>query len=193
MAPDGDDRPRGRDEVVAALLAAATRLFAERGPAAVSLRDVAAAANVNVGLIHRHIGSKDDLLAAVLRARPGMSTVDAWRPDVEAVMRALLRTVDAATYLRLAGRTILDGYDLAPLQGAFPLIELAAEELGKTLPPDEAAYRAAFLTTMTLGWHLFAHSALGLVGRGDRSIEEAAAAIGPALEAFLTAPPVAGA
>src|SRR5207248_8155711 len=72
VAARASSRPYGRDEVVAAVIEAATALFAERGPAAVSLREVAQAADVNLGLIHRHIGSKADLLAAVLRARPGM-------------------------------------------------------------------------------------------------------------------------
>lgn len=54
--------PTSRD----ALLAAALELFAERGPAAVSLREVAARAGTNLGLIHRHIGSKRDLVAEVL-------------------------------------------------------------------------------------------------------------------------------
>ena len=42
--PSADEttKPRGKQEVVEALLHAAARLFAERGPAAVSLRDVAA-------------------------------------------------------------------------------------------------------------------------------------------------------
>ncbi|WP_156746654.1 helix-turn-helix domain-containing protein, partial [Mycobacterium sp. E1715] len=42
--------PTGRDEVVAAILDSASQLFAERGPAATSIRDVATAARVNHGL-----------------------------------------------------------------------------------------------------------------------------------------------
>src|SRR5207248_9502831 len=72
VAPRKGSNPYGREEVVVAVVEAATALFAERGPAAVSLREIAQAADVNLGLIHRHIGSKADLLAAVLRARPGM-------------------------------------------------------------------------------------------------------------------------
>ena len=41
-------------------------LFAERGPAATSIRDVAKRAAVNHGLIHRHFGSKERLVGAVL-------------------------------------------------------------------------------------------------------------------------------
>ena len=55
-------QPRGRDSVRAALLEAAETLFAEKGPAAVSVRDIAREAGVNHGLVHRHFGSKAGLL-----------------------------------------------------------------------------------------------------------------------------------
>src|ERR1700748_3485717 len=58
--------PLGRAQVVAAVLESAAELFAERGPAATSIRDIAAHSNVNRGLIHRHFGSKDRLGGAVL-------------------------------------------------------------------------------------------------------------------------------
>src|ERR1700761_8898352 len=58
--------PTGRAEVAAAILAAATELFAERGPAATSIRDIAARSNVNHGLVFRHFGTKDQLIGAVL-------------------------------------------------------------------------------------------------------------------------------
>jgi TetR/AcrR family transcriptional regulator, regulator of cefoperazone and chloramphenicol sensitivity len=58
--PPPDDRTaraRIRDE--------ALRLFAERGPAAVTMRDIATAANVSPALLVRHYGSKDGLIEAV--------------------------------------------------------------------------------------------------------------------------------
>lgn len=48
------------------MLRSAADLFAERGLAATSIRDIAARSRVNHGLIHRHFGSKDALVAAVL-------------------------------------------------------------------------------------------------------------------------------
>ncbi|MUM35063.1 TetR family transcriptional regulator, partial [Mycolicibacterium sp. CBMA 361] len=53
-ASDGS-APVGRDEVVAAILEAAAELFAARGPAATSIRDIAAKSNVNHGLVFRHL------------------------------------------------------------------------------------------------------------------------------------------
>jgi len=59
-SPASDDRTaraRIRDE--------ALRLFAERGPDAVTMRDIAAAAGVSPALLVRHYGSKDGLVEAV--------------------------------------------------------------------------------------------------------------------------------
>src|ERR1700739_391189 len=58
--------PTGREEVAAAILEAATDLFAERGPAATSIRDIAARSKVNHGLVFRHFGTKEQLVGAVL-------------------------------------------------------------------------------------------------------------------------------
>ena len=60
-------KPIGKDEVSAAVLEAASQLFAEKGPAATSIREVAARAGVNHGLLHRHFGSKRQLLAGTLQ------------------------------------------------------------------------------------------------------------------------------
>src|SRR5437762_7377291 len=58
----------GREEVIRRLVAAAATLFAEDGPDGVSLRQVAAKAGVNYGLIHQYVGTKDDLLRLVFRS-----------------------------------------------------------------------------------------------------------------------------
>jgi len=59
--------PTGPDEVRRAVLDAAAALFAQRGVDAVSLRDIAAAADVHVALIERYIGHREELVAEVFR------------------------------------------------------------------------------------------------------------------------------
>jgi len=69
-------RPRARpapapvgDETRTRILDAAEQLFAERGIEAVSVRSVLAAAGVNVALAHYHFGSREGLIAELLRVR----------------------------------------------------------------------------------------------------------------------------
>lgn len=50
----------------AALLSAATRLFAEQGVAVTTTREICAAAGLNPGAIHYHFGDKDGLYRAVV-------------------------------------------------------------------------------------------------------------------------------
>lgn len=60
-------KPIGRDEVKDALIEAGIKLFAQRGIKAVPIRDLADEANVNLALIYRHFGSKEDLVQATLK------------------------------------------------------------------------------------------------------------------------------
>lgn len=60
-------QPRA-DNRLAAVLDAAARLFAQRGYAATSMRDIAQAASMLPGSLYYHFAAKEDLLAAVYEA-----------------------------------------------------------------------------------------------------------------------------
>jgi AcrR family transcriptional regulator len=79
------------------LIAAAERLFAERGVGAVSLRGVMQAAGTNVAAVHYHFGSKQALLDAVLRSR-----VDQVARERDSLLRALSGTDVTARDLAIA-------------------------------------------------------------------------------------------
>jgi AcrR family transcriptional regulator len=99
MSPEPDPpaaRPAGRrsaaeaERTRAGLVAAARRLFAERGIDAVSTREIAGAAGVAHGLVRHHFGSKAGIWQAVIAAadaefaatlRPLVDAVTATRPD----------------------------------------------------------------------------------------------------------------
>src|SRR5258705_8544612 len=51
------------DHTRSAILAAAERLYADRGFGDVTLRDIVAEANVNLAAVNYHFGSKDELIA----------------------------------------------------------------------------------------------------------------------------------
>ncbi len=153
--------PTGRDEVVAAILDSAAEMFAERGPAAASIRDIAARAHVNHGLVFRHFGTKEQLVAAVL---------DHLAANLTAMTNgeASPSDIDTATtrHLRVIARALLDGYPAGQLQSSFP----AAARLLEGIRPqhdndDSARLGAANAIALLLGWRLFepfVRSATGL-------------------------------
>jgi AcrR family transcriptional regulator len=57
------------DHTRAAILNAAERLYAERGFGDVTLRDIVAAADVNLAAVNYHFGSKDELIAELYVTR----------------------------------------------------------------------------------------------------------------------------
>ena len=147
-----DHKPLGKEEVVAAVLSAASELFAERGPAATSIREVAARAGVNHGLLHRHFGSKRQLLAATLQHLA----------DSAATLRdsgAPAERLEAAHELqvRVMVRSKLDGFPIEELQERFPGMERFLEQVRFTVSDEhQARLAAAHAMALQFGWALMA-------------------------------------
>jgi AcrR family transcriptional regulator len=161
--------------VAAAILTAATDLFAERGPAATSIRDIAARSNVNHGLVFRHFGTKENLVGAVLD-HLGATLTDLLRTEAgpDAIEEALDRQ------MRVMARTVLDGYPAGQLQQRFPNI---AALLDMVLPDydDETSARLAVANALALqfGWRLFApilRSATGIDDLSEAELRESVTA-----------------
>jgi TetR/AcrR family transcriptional regulator, repressor for neighboring sulfatase len=176
---DGRPGPTGREQVAAAVLEAATDLFAERGPAATSIRDIAARSKVNHGLVFRHFGTKEQLVGAVLDHLGATTTaVLASDPPVEQAERVLDR------HMRVMARTLLDGYPAGKLQTRFPGATQLFEQvrLNYDSGPDgehRARLAVANAFALQLGWRLFApflRSASGLDGVPDEELQQAVAA-----------------
>src|SRR5262249_19097860 len=104
-------RPRGREAVMAAVLDAAMTLFAARGPASVSVRDIAAAAGVNHALVHRHFGSKQEVLRAVLEraAHELAATATTITESRGGIAQLFAASAERATYWQALARAMLDG------------------------------------------------------------------------------------
>ena len=184
------ERPRGHQEIVQAVVESATQLFSRRGPAVVSLREVAAGAGVTLSQIHRHIGNKEDLLRAVLAADLDRSArlPEPGQLELAAFLSALFQVSDATIRTRLQARVILDGYDLPALQNRYPGIELALQLLAEQLPEDQARVRAALLASFFAGWQLLGPTYLRVAGAPALTQPELAHHIGPVLEALAGAP-----
>lgn len=140
-----------RTRLRSTVLPHAADLFAERGPAATSLRDIATRSGVNAGLIFRHIGNKDAVVASVLdylaeELESARETASA-RDVIEA---------RAERSWRVIARALLDGYDVGHLQRRFPNVEQLVEAVRRDHDDEHAARLAtADALALQLGWRLF--------------------------------------
>jgi TetR/AcrR family transcriptional regulator, repressor for neighboring sulfatase len=152
-------KPQGRDEIRTAVIEAARTLVAERGPDGFSVRDVAARAEVNHALVHRHFGTKADVLEEVL-AQESAGVVDAvaqWGDpglatgtDPAAELLELLEGFPS--YWRTLVSAVLDAPEAAVPGTA------ATTELFRTLWRDtdpELATTSAVAGATALGWLIF--------------------------------------
>lgn len=158
-------KPEGRDAVRAAVLAAANRQFAKHGPNA-SLRSIANDANVNLGLIHRHFGNKDDLLRAVLQmhATAGRATVDA-APDLASAVTTIAgHSEPLLDYLRVVAGLFLADVPLSQVQDQFPTMDALRARAAN----DDQEMRLLVSMALTYGWAVFGDQLLQIFGRSSQ-------------------------
>jgi AcrR family transcriptional regulator len=159
-----DKRRGSREQTTAAILDAAEKLFAERGFTAVSVRDIAAAAGVSHALVHRYLGSKEQVYRAILGRRETVIRDAAPTEDdlIEATKLMLREAVlNQRDYVRLLTHSALHGLSYERTIGRFAaterLVELArkvAAAEGDARDPDapDPRFVIASLVAMLLGW-----------------------------------------
>ena len=177
------DAPLGKEEVVAAVLRSSADLFAERGVAATSIRDIAARSRVNHGLIHRHFGSKDGLVAAVLD-HLGQHLSELITGEAEGS-----RIADAVDrQLRVLAYASLDGYPVGELQSSFPTMGVLLDSVRSQHPSELSARLAAAHTiALQLGWCLFGDFLRASTGLEDMDDRTFARSIGHTVASILGA------
>ena len=102
---------RPQAEVKAALIEAGISLFAERGIAAVTVRDLAAAANVNHSMLFRYFGNKDGLVEAVFQTifeRMGMVEEPTDTFGEEMLGKSIQAIIETPQLWRLLTYAVLD-------------------------------------------------------------------------------------
>lgn len=164
MTEDRQMRQRGtREETTEAILDAAEELFAQRGYTAVTIREIAAGAGVSHALVHRYLGSKEDVYRAML-ARRENTIRDAAPEDADLLVatRLMLReAVEQRQYVKLIAHSALHGLSYDRTVGRFAaterLIELAraaAAAEGDELGPDtpDPRFVIASVVAMLIGW-----------------------------------------
>lgn len=151
MADESVGARRGHSREV--LLAAAARLFAERGPGAVSAREVARDAEVNYALIHRHFATKDGLLEAVLERLSQQAALDLRSAAAEAD-QGLSFSVEQEQLWRILGFLCLENGDYVRRHlDVHPGFDSLREVVAAASDDAElAAVRAGVGAVMVLGW-----------------------------------------
>jgi len=165
-----------------ALVAAAVELFAVRGPASVSVRDVARHAGVNQGLIYRHFGSKQALLAAAFEQGSSGLFPAALSPDGFDIDTVIHQVHHGSRAPWLIARILADDVDIAAVREQFPILRrlLAAYERvptgGQTSGLTDPRIVVASVTCMAMGSALYGQDLLAALGLPDDGSVEVAIA-----------------
>ena len=144
--------------------AAALALLAERSPREVSVRDIAARAGVNHALVHRHFGSKQDLLRTVIHHQSAEIAAAARALPSRDAAAALELLARYPAYWRILARAVLDAPDLLPhddFPAARAFLDLLGDD-GKT-----ARQAAAVAGALALGWITFGDHLAAALGEPD--------------------------
>jgi AcrR family transcriptional regulator len=182
-------RPRGAAATKAALIDAFLRLVARRSVASVSVRDVAAAAGVNHGLVHRHFGSKEGLVREAVAHLSRLVFADE-RQGLTA--RSFAQLAEHPELPIVVARCCLDGpVDLLalaapPAERLAALVEPMRRLLGRLGLDIEPHVVNGLGTAALLGWFVFRpllERGYGLPGDADAQV----ARIVRALDALLGA------
>jgi AcrR family transcriptional regulator len=160
----------GPDAVRRAVLDAAADLFAHRGVDAVSLRAIAEMADVDLGLIRRYVGTREDLVLAVfddLSERLAQRVLDTplggqgHGPDT-----LMGQWVRVAASLTIAGRPLAGRTTFNPVRAMAQTLEA-----GYGQDPQAARLRAAQIVGAALGWRIFEDYLVEAGGLGGVSRE----------------------
>ncbi len=153
------------------LLNVAEGLFGEHGVSAVSLRQIVQAADANIGSVHYHFGSKEDLIRAVVRRRleqvnserlrrleelrgeHGSAPIplqELIRAFIEAPMHLSREGEHGQSFIRLVARSHSEAHPVVREELRKELAPVARQflaELQRTLPsatPDQLGTRLGF-------------------------------------------------
>ena len=174
------ESPRGRQEIVEAILRAAEKLLPKHNPADISLRQIADAANVNYSLIHRYFGTKESVITIaheriLQKVRAEFSPIDQIDGNVAALFKISGKNVSRRSLL---ARAMLNGADPRLIRHHFPIMQdlvdlLRKKKTGTKCPSEhDPELLAAFFAGSTLGWFFFEPFLLASTGLDKKDKEE---------------------
>ena len=179
-------RRRSPGESRRRLLATAEALIADRGPDAVTLRDVAEAAGVTAGLVTHYFGTRDALVREVLRRQDLLTRARFRRklgrgaevPDADALLRLLFKALSESSRVRLFVWAHLRGDPSGGSSGGVrDLVDALEDRFRRTLPAAQRPHRArielvALLALSAIhGWAVGKRAWLRGLGLGAATVE----------------------
>ena len=154
-------RRRSREEVSRALVDAASRLFAERPSGRVTVREIAARADVNPALVHRYFDSKENLMRAAIEQSQraiaaNLPRITDVRHDATLLYRA---TMSEREFVAVLARASLDGV-LPDFPPGYPTMGGLVRRIEADLGSGPAGRHdprvvVACLSSLALGYSLF--------------------------------------
>lgn len=153
-----------RAETTRAILDAAEELFAVRHPSDVTVRDVAERAGVTHALVHTYVGTKEDLLNAVLqRAAVNRTALVRESPSLgEALETVLQQILTNRVHSKALVRSAMDGVEYVSLKDRIEtghaLVDLAERTVASgakpSSPPQGIDPRVvvAAVSSLAFGW-----------------------------------------
>ncbi|CAM2962475.1 hypothetical protein RHDE110596_09235 [Prescottella defluvii] len=123
---------------------------------------------MNLGLIHRYVGRKDDLISAVLEDRGSVTAAADSAPDAtEAVRRIFDTGANNETYIRIVAWLLLEDERTRLLPDTFPTLDAIRTKIDSG-SSQELGLIAALV--ILYGWTIFGERILEGVGRpaGDK-------------------------
>jgi AcrR family transcriptional regulator len=150
---------RKRDEVREEILRAAEDLLSTRAPSEVSLRQIAGHGGFQHSLITRHFGSKDELVAEVVRRTMNAyaDAVTDTDDPIDGFMRGLEHVASHPASFQTMARALMDGNPSATGDGPFTAFNVHRERIGRGKATDGAGsidldVLTIALMALTTGW-----------------------------------------
>jgi AcrR family transcriptional regulator len=143
-------RAEQRRRTEARILAAASRLFVERGYERTTIRAIAGAAGVDGGLVMHYFGSKRELFQQVTHARPVPELGGSAQEVTEQILARLAESLASEPVQSLAlMRSMLTHPEAA--QALREGAALLQAQISRPIPADDADVRAALVGALWLG------------------------------------------
>jgi AcrR family transcriptional regulator len=185
QASENSERPFGKDNVVSAVIDAASELFASHGYSGVSIRDIAKKADVNHGLIYRHFGSKENLRRRTLQYMADAMLVDVQDAGTlgEFSLRAFRALEKHERFWRILARTILDGQGTKDIHKRYPMAVHMIERVEQAIKDGtirrdlDPKMIVASMFSFSCGYILFEPFILSAVGLDGMKPETARASV----------------